>query len=40
MSLNIADEAGLRAAYADFAIRFGSEMTAVLVQRMVPRVSR
>ena len=37
VSLNIADEAGLRAAYADFATRFGSEMTAVLVQRMVPK---
>ena len=26
----------MRAAYADFETRFGSEMTAVLVQRMVP----
>ena len=36
VSLNVADEAGLRAAYTDFATRFGDEMTAVLVQRMVP----
>jgi len=35
--LNIADDAGLRAAYADFATRFGSEMTAMLVQQMVPQ---
>ena len=36
--LNIADEAGACArAYADFAARFGDEMTAVLVQRMVPQ---
>ena len=27
----------MRAAYADFAARFGGEMTAVLVQRMVPK---
>jgi acetyl coenzyme A synthetase (ADP forming)-like protein len=37
VSLNVGDEAGLRAAYADFATRFGDEMTAVLVQRMVPK---
>jgi acyl-CoA synthetase (NDP forming) len=37
VSLNILDEAGLRAAYLDFATRFGAEMTAVLVQQMVPR---
>ena len=37
VSLNLVDEAGLRAAYADFATRFGDEMTAVLVQRMVPK---
>jgi acyl-CoA synthetase (NDP forming) len=35
--LNIPDEAGVRAAYDDFAARFGAEMTAVLVQQMVPR---
>jgi acyl-CoA synthetase (NDP forming) len=35
--LNILDEAGIRAAYDDFAARFGADMTAVLVQRMVPR---
>jgi acetate---CoA ligase (ADP-forming) len=35
--LNITDDAGLRTAYADFATRFGIEMTAVLVQKMVPR---
>lgn len=34
--LNVADTAGVRAAYADFATRFGTEMTAVLVQQMVP----
>ena len=34
--LNVRDDSGLRAAYADFETRFGSEMTAVLVQRMVP----
>jgi len=37
VSLNLVDDAGLRAAYADFATRFGDEMTAVLVQRMVPK---
>jgi acyl-CoA synthetase (NDP forming) len=35
--LNIHDDAGLRNAYADFATRFGREMTAVLVQQMVPQ---
>jgi acetyl coenzyme A synthetase (ADP forming)-like protein len=34
--LNIADGVALRAAYADFATRFGPDMTAVLVQQMVP----
>jgi acetyl coenzyme A synthetase (ADP forming)-like protein len=37
VALNIADEDALRAAYADFATRFGREMTAVLVQQMVPQ---
>jgi acyl-CoA synthetase (NDP forming) len=37
VALNILDEAGIRAAYDDFAARFGADMTAVLVQRMVPR---
>jgi acyl-CoA synthetase (NDP forming) len=36
VALNVGDAAGLRTAYADFATRFGDEMTAVLVQRMVP----
>ena len=31
------DEAAVRAAYADFAARFGTEMTSVLVQQMVPK---
>ena len=35
--LNVGDAAGVRTAYADFATAFGDEMTAVLVQRMVPR---
>jgi acyl-CoA synthetase (NDP forming) len=35
--LNISDEAGLRATYDDFTTRFGPDMTAVLVQQMVPR---
>ena len=34
--LQIEDEESLRAAVADFERRFGSEMTDVLVQRMVP----
>ena len=34
--LNLLDEAGLQAAFDDFAHRFGDEMTCVLVQRMVP----
>ena len=37
VSLRIGDEAGVRAAYSDFAARFGSAMTAVLVQQMVPQ---
>jgi acyl-CoA synthetase (NDP forming) len=36
VALNVADEVDLRAAYADFTARFKDEMTAVLVQRMVP----
>jgi acetyl coenzyme A synthetase (ADP forming)-like protein len=35
--LNIPDEAGVRAAHDDFTARFGPDMTAVLVQQMVPR---
>ena len=35
VSLNLPDDAGVRAAYSDFAVRFGEEMTATLVQRMV-----
>ena len=37
VSVNLADEAAVRMAYADFAFRFGREMTAVLVQQMVPQ---
>jgi len=37
VSLGIGDEAGVRAVYADFAARFGTDMTAVLVQQMVPQ---
>ena len=37
VTLNIRDDTGLRNAYADFATRFGGEMTAVLVQQMVPK---
>jgi acetyl coenzyme A synthetase (ADP forming)-like protein len=37
VALNLGDAGALRAAYADFAARFGSEMTGVLVQQMVPR---
>jgi acetyl coenzyme A synthetase (ADP forming)-like protein len=37
VTLNISDDAGIRAAYADFEARLGPEMTAVLVQQMVPR---
>ena len=33
--LNVGDASGVQATYADFAERFGTEMTAVLVQRMV-----
>jgi acyl-CoA synthetase (NDP forming) len=36
VQLNVLDETALRVAYADFESRFGNEMTAVLVQRMVP----
>lgn len=35
--LDLTDRAGVGAAHADFAGRFGAEMTSVLVQRMVPR---
>jgi acetyl-CoA synthetase (ADP-forming) len=35
--LNLVDEAGVRSTYAEFATRFGSEMTSVLVQQMVPK---
>src|SRR4029453_9774511 len=35
VSLNVADAASLRAAYADFAARLADEMTSVLVQRML-----
>jgi acyl-CoA synthetase (NDP forming) len=34
--LNLQSEEAVRAAYADFAARFGADMTSVLVQRMVP----
>jgi acetyl coenzyme A synthetase (ADP forming)-like protein len=37
VALNIRDDAGVRTAYSDFATRFGGEMTAVLVQQMVPQ---
>ena len=37
VSLNLSNDAALRTAYADFTARFGREMTAVLVQQMVPR---
>jgi acetyl coenzyme A synthetase (ADP forming)-like protein len=36
VALDLRDEAAMRSAYADFASRFGDEMTAMLVQRMVP----
>ncbi len=36
MSLNLSDDAALRAAFDDFSNRFAGEMTSVLVQRMVP----
>jgi acyl-CoA synthetase (NDP forming) len=36
VTLNLGDEAGLRTAFADFTTRFGGDMTAVLVQQMVP----
>jgi acyl-CoA synthetase (NDP forming) len=34
--LDLRDEAGLRAAAADFTTRFGAELTGLLVQQMVP----
>ena len=34
--LNLTDEPALRRAYAEFTNRFGQEMTATLVQRMIP----
>jgi acyl-CoA synthetase (NDP forming) len=37
VKLDLTDEAALCAAYADFNTRFGTDMTSVLVQRMVPR---
>jgi acetate---CoA ligase (ADP-forming) len=37
VALNLVDEARVRSTYADFAARFGSEMTSVLVQQMVPK---
>jgi acyl-CoA synthetase (NDP forming) len=36
VGLNIRDETGLRNVYVDFVTRFGADMTAVLVQQMVP----
>jgi acetyl coenzyme A synthetase (ADP forming)-like protein len=36
VTLHIMDEVGVRAAYRDFATRLGADMTAVLVQQMVP----
>jgi acetyl coenzyme A synthetase (ADP forming)-like protein len=35
--LNVTDASELRTAYTDFETRFGAEMTAALVQRMVPQ---
>jgi acetate---CoA ligase (ADP-forming) len=35
VQLNVSGDAGVRETYADFARRFGTEMTGVLVQRMV-----
>jgi acetate---CoA ligase (ADP-forming) len=37
VALNIASEAVLRIAYADFVRRLGDDMTAVLVQQMLPK---
>jgi predicted ATP-grasp superfamily ATP-dependent carboligase len=37
VTLNIGDDSGVGTAYADFATRFGPDMTAVLVQQMVPQ---
>ncbi|MDQ3212984.1 MAG: GNAT family N-acetyltransferase [Acidobacteriota bacterium] len=37
VALTLMDAVGVRSAYTDFASRFGGDMTAVLVQRMVPR---
>lgn len=37
VTLDIRDDEGVCTVYADFAARFGSDMTAVLVQQMVPR---
>jgi acyl-CoA synthetase (NDP forming) len=37
VTLNVRDEAGVRSTYADFTTRFGHDMTAVLVQQMVPQ---
>ena len=37
VALNLGDEAAVRTAYTDFTLRFGREMTAVVVQQMVSR---
>ena len=37
VALNLGEEGTLRAAYADFDARFGDEMSAVLVQQMIPQ---
>jgi acetyl coenzyme A synthetase (ADP forming)-like protein len=37
VALNIRDEESVRRTFADFATRFGREMTAVLVQQMIPQ---
>jgi acetate---CoA ligase (ADP-forming) len=37
VALNLQDEVGLRTHFDDFSSRFGREMTAVLVQQMVPQ---
>jgi acetyl coenzyme A synthetase (ADP forming)-like protein len=36
VALHLVDAAAVRAAFAGFALKFGSEMTSVLVQQMVP----
>ena len=37
VTLNVRDEAGVRTTYGDFSNRFGRDMTAMLVQQMVPQ---